>query len=460
MKPKVTIYVPCHNYGRFLREAVDSVIQQIYDQWELIIVSDGCTDDTDDIAQDYINRYPNRIRFIKNSPARGLQACANESLEAARGDYVMRLDADDYLDESACLVMAGYLDQHPDIALVYPNYVYVDEQGVFLGLEHRKKVGEDAQLLDLPAHGACTMVRKRVLKTIGGYSEKYKAQDGHELWLKVLHRYQIANVRTPLFYYRQHSRSLSQDQTRLLKARGQIKRDLLEQKNAKVKPRIVAVIPAKNSYAKLPNVVLNEVSGKPLIDYTIEAAMDVADIAAILVTTDDEDVVEHCRKFGDAVISKLRPSDLSHDRIRLSQVVNNAVEYLEKAQDFHADVIALLSVHSPLRTAHHVQKAIDTLLLYNTDSVLSVYEDYDVIYTHGKYGLYPLNQGMEHQIRLEREALFVDNGAVKVMWRDIISDEDISGRKVGHVVMSLWDSWQIKSADDLWLIGQLLERQT
>ena len=435
------------------------MIRQSFEHWELIIISDGCDDDTDEIAQQYVDKHPERIRFIKNVAARGLQACANESLEAARGDYVMRLDADDYLDESACLVMAHYLDQHPDIALVYPNYVYIDEQGRFLGLEYRKKVGHDAQLLDLPAHGACTMVRKRILKTIGGYSEKYKAQDGHELWLKVLHRYQIANVRTPLFFYRQHSRSLSQDQTRLLKARGQIKRDLLKLKDAKVKPRVVAVIPAKNSYPKLPNVVLTEVSGKRLIDYTIEAALNVADIATILVTTDDEDVVEHCRKFGGAVMSKLRPSDLSHDRIRLSQVVNNAVEYLESEQDIHADIVTLLSVHSPLRAAHHVQKAIDTLLIYNTDSVLSVYEDYDVLYTHGKFGLRPLNQGMEHQIRLEREALFVDNGAIKVMWRDIISDEDIFGRKVGHVVMSPWDSWQIKSADDLWLIGQLLERK-
>ena len=121
MKPRVTIYIPCHNYGRFLREAVDSVIRQSFEHWELIIISDGCDDDTDEIAQQYVDKHPERIRFIKNVAARGLQACANESLEAARGDYVMRLDADDYLDESACLVMAHYLDQHPDIALVYPN---------------------------------------------------------------------------------------------------------------------------------------------------------------------------------------------------------------------------------------------------------------------------------------------------------------------------------------------------
>ena len=90
--------------------------------------------------------------------------------------------------------------------------------------ENRRKVGADARLLDLPAHGACTMVRKRVLKAVGGYSETADAQDGYELWLKVLQRYhaQVANVATPLFYYRQHGSSLSTDRDRILAARRDI----------------------------------------------------------------------------------------------------------------------------------------------------------------------------------------------------------------------------------------------
>ena len=84
----------------------------------------------------------------------------------AKGEYIIRLDADDYLDESALLVMAKYLDANQDIALVYPNYYYVNEEGNFLGLERRKIIGKEVEVLDLPAHGACTMVRKRILKSI------------------------------------------------------------------------------------------------------------------------------------------------------------------------------------------------------------------------------------------------------------------------------------------------------
>ncbi len=458
MKPKITIYIPCHNYGRYLREAVNSVIAQISSDWELIVISDGSTDDSLAIAREYAAQDPERIRAFEHPEALGLQASANRALEASRGDYIMRLDADDYLDESACLVMAEYLDRHPDIGLVYPNYIYVDEAGSVLGIEARKKVGADAKLLDLPAHGACTMVRKRVLKAIGGYSEKYKAQDGHELWLKVLHRYQIANVNTPLFYYRQHSLSLSTDHSRLLTARAQIKRDLVESRKGQVTPRTLAVIPAKNTYAKLPNVVLNPIAGKPLIDYTIEAASQVAALDAILVTTDDPAIAEHCDALPHDIQTQLRPQSLSEERVHLSQVVANSLEYMEQKRDFHADIVLVLSVHSPLRRTAHIQKAIDTLILYNTDSVISVYEDSDSLFRHGTYGLEPLNPGMHNQLRLEREALYVDNGAIKAMWRDVVTPTDISGRKVGHIVMTFWDSWQIKEPNDIWLVEQLVDR--
>ena len=457
MKPKVTVYIPCHDYGRFLVQAVESVLGQSYDDWELIIVDDGSADDTFIIADRYATTHLDRIRVLHHIPARGLQACANLALEAARGEYIMRLDADDYLDESALLVLATYLDRYPDVGLVYPNYTYVDEQGDVLGVENRKKIGEEAQLLDLPAHGACTMVRKRVLKTIGGYNEGYGAQDGHELWLKVLHRFQVANISTPLFYYRQHDESLSSDQQRILTARERIKRDLVERSSGKVKPRIVAVVPAKNTYEHLPNIVLSQLVGRPLIDYTLDAARQVEGIETVLVTTDDPGVIDYCQKPTD-VIAVLRPVELSRGQVTLSQVLHHAVLQLENEYDIYPDILVLLSVHSPQRRSEHIRKAVDTLLLYNTDSVISVYEDYDLHFTHGRNGLEPLNKGMLRRVRLEREALYVDNGAIRVLWRDVLTETDLFGRKVGHIVMPLGESFQIKSPFDVWMIEQIIKR--
>jgi len=457
-KPRVTVYIPCHNYGRFLRDAVDSVLAQHFDDWELIIVDDGSTDDTARIAEACVARYPDQIRVIRNHRAKGLQAGANAALEAARGDYIMRLDADDYLDENALLVLATYLDRHPDVGLVYPNYVYVNEVGDVLGVENRKKVGSEAKFLDLPAHGACTMVRKRVLKSVGGYSESYNAQDGHEIWLKILHRYHVGNVSTPLFYYRQHGTSLSRDEARLLQARQKIKRDLVERHEGKVRPRSVAVIPAKNTYRDLPNVVLNEVAGRPLIDYTLATARAAGAFEAVCVTTDDPAVAEYCAKFP-GVTATVRPAELSRRHAGLSDVVTDAVARFEKEDGIYGDIVVVLSVHSPLRRAEHIRMALDTLLLYNADSVISVYEDYDIHFAHGEHGLEPINRNMLHRLRVEREALHVDNGAIKALWRDVLNPDDLYGRRVGHVVMPYHESYQIKSPFDLWLVEQVLLRR-
>ena len=71
----------------------------------------------------------------------------------------MRLDADDYLDPSALLVLTHVLEANRDIGLEYPNWTYIDEGGAVIGVESRKKPGVEAEVADLPPHGACTMVR-------------------------------------------------------------------------------------------------------------------------------------------------------------------------------------------------------------------------------------------------------------------------------------------------------------
>ena len=222
--PNVSVYITSHNYGRFLREAVVSILAQSLESWELFIVDDGSADDTREIANVYASR-DERIYVIANDTPAGLRACANNVIEKARGRYVIRLDADDYFDESALLVLSKYLDDHENVGLVYPNWTYVGEDGNFLGIERRKKIGTEAHVLDLPAHGACTMVRRRVLKSVGGYDVQHDSQDGHELWLKVLHRYGVANVSTPLFFYRQHGSSMSRDERPSFKRTAKDKAD-------------------------------------------------------------------------------------------------------------------------------------------------------------------------------------------------------------------------------------------
>jgi CMP-N-acetylneuraminic acid synthetase len=459
-RPRVTVYTPSHNYGRFLAQALDSVAAQSMTDWELIVIDDGSSDATAEVAERFASRFPDRVRVLRHATAKGLHACANRAFAEARGDYVMRLDADDYLDESALLVLAAYLDRHPDVDLVYPNYHFVDEQGRHLGVENRMKVGDEAKLLDLPAHGACTMVRTRVLKAVGGYSETSNAQDGYELWLKVLQRHQaqVGNVATPLFYYRQHAGSLSSDRERLLAARRQIKRELVERQRGPVKPRVVAVIAAKNTYESAPNIVLDPCAGRPLLDYTIEAAQAAAVCDHIYVATDDPRVVDHCRRWP-SVLAELRPPELSLPGVGVATVLRHAVDQLERSHDIYPDIIVQLSVHTPLRRPEHIREAVDTLLAYDCDSVVSVYEDWEVHFVHGADGLEAWNPGMINRLQLERETLYVDNQSIHAVWRTVVSEERLYGRAVGHVVMSWRESLQARGPEEVAMVELMMQRQ-
>lgn len=458
-KPVVTVYVPCHSYGHFLEVALESVLAQSFRDWELIIVDDGSRDETAKITERFRKKLPEQISVITHKKEKGLQACANSVLRVARGRYVMRLDPDDYLDESALLVLTSYLDEYPDVALVHPNYVYVDQNGNHLGVEQRQKSDGGEALLDLPAHGACSLVRKRVLKAVGGYDENFDRQDGYDLWLKIVNRYPVGHVPTPLFYYRQHPGSLSSNKSQLLETRAKIKRAWVEKNSGSVKPSIVAVVGAKNTYSHLPNIVLTELAGQVLLDYTLSTALECNRFDMILVTTDDPAVVEYTENYGDPKVrAHLRPDELSGDWVTEESVMSEVVNFLDK-DGIRTDILVSLNVHCPLRKAEQIEKAIDTLLVYNVDSVVSVFEDYNLHYVHSSQGMEPLNPAMHRQIRVDREALYTGNGALLAAWTDSIGEADMISRKVGHIVMPWWDSLQIKSKEDAWFVELVMEKR-
>src|SRR5262245_6069839 len=126
MPPKVTVYVVSHNYGRFLPEAIESVLRQHYEDWELLLIDDNSTDNTAEVMRLYES--DPRVRIFRTTGI-GLPAVANLALREARGDYLIRLDGDDVFDENILFVMTSYLDRHPELALVFPDYYLMDEGG-------------------------------------------------------------------------------------------------------------------------------------------------------------------------------------------------------------------------------------------------------------------------------------------------------------------------------------------
>ena len=449
---KVTVYITAYNYGKYIEKAIESVLGQKYDDWELIIINDGSTDNTKDILACYEGLEQIRIFHQVN---RGLIVSNNIALRAANGNYIMRLDADDYLDENTLLVLSNILDKNEDIGLVYPDYYIVDEDGEILELARRKKIGEEVDLLDLPAHGACTMIRKECLLAIGGYDEKFKCQDGYDLWVKFLKQFKPYNVNVPLFYYRQHSGSLTRDNEKILRTRKEIKRNFVETHLNGNIPKVLAVIPAIKKSNVFQDIALKDISGHPLIWYTLSQAQKTDMLDKVVITSDDEKIINYSRKNFPLFNTIFRPHEISKPHTGIGPVLVHLLKELKEKDDYRPDAVMLLYINAPLRKRMHIEKAIDTLVIFKLDSVVSVCEELAYCYQHKRKGLVPIQK--KRELRLERKAIYKENGAILLTRTENINSDEIFGERLGHITMLPEESIKINSRFTFWQVRKILK---
>ena len=123
---------------------------------------------------------------------------------------------------------------------------------------------------------------------------------------------------------------------------------------------------------------------------------------------------------------------------------------------FHPDGVALLPPHSPFRKAQHIAEAIDTMLLFPVDSVVSVCQDVKSLYQHGAYGLTPLFE--KKLLRLEKETLYEENGAIYLSRVEEITQGNVLGSKLGHITMTREDSIRIDSEFNFRLAEQMVKK--
>ena len=195
--PLITVYITNYNYGNFIKKAIKSVLNQSFKDFELIIIDDGSKDKSIKIIKEFENKKNIKIVIQKN---KGLIVSNNLALRLSRAKYIMRLDSDDWLDPYALEIMSNVLERNKKISLVFPDYYEVNKNGKILKQIIRHDFNK-VKLLDQPAHGACTMIRKENLIDIGGYDEEFSCQDGYYLWLKFIKKYMVKNINLPLLFY-------------------------------------------------------------------------------------------------------------------------------------------------------------------------------------------------------------------------------------------------------------------
>lgn len=446
--PLVTVYIASYNYARFIEQAIDSVLDQTLRDFELIIIDDGSNDGSRKIIEKYADHEKIIAVYQRNQ---GLAVTNNIALRQARGQYVMRLDADDWLDEHALQVMSGVLDRHGDIGLVFPDYYHVDETGGLIEVVRRHDF-DDVELMDQPAHGACTMIRRRCLTELGGYDESIQCQDGWDLWVRFIQHYGVKNVNLPLFYYRRHGASLTRDEKRLLETRQRIL-----DKHAKAAGqalRGVGIIPVRGSRFDPGSVALRMLGDRTVLDWTVDAALGSRRLDTLIVSSPDEDLLNHvAERYGDTVLRVKRERDLAMPNTPIEDTLAHALSSVGERVTM-ADALAVLYIGSPFRSAEHIDSAFDVMELFDADSVTGVRPESDLFYRHDGSGLVPLRK--TPRLRLEREELYRGAGRFHLVRREHFETHgEILGGKIGHVVMDEQGALSLRSEWD-WAIAEAL----
>lgn len=195
-KPLATVVMATYNQARYLRQALDSLRAQTlsYDDFEVIVINDGATDETPEILQEY----KGWIHLVEREN-RGLVASCNEGLALARGRYFARLDSDDFVAPEwlECLVKA--LQSGPDACCAYPDRYEVQ------GDEYRYVEAQPGNLYSLEACG--TLFRTDVVKTVGGFHSFYWEE--YDLYLRLRQLGTFIHLPQPLYMYRRHSDSMT-----------------------------------------------------------------------------------------------------------------------------------------------------------------------------------------------------------------------------------------------------------
>lgn len=189
MKPRISVIMGIYNCAPTLAEALDSLLAQTYQEFNVIMCDDGSKDDTVEVAQQYAERYPDKFTLIKNDKNMGLNYTLNHCLEYVDTEYVARMDGDDISLPQRFEKEIYFLDTHPEFAIVSTPMIYFDEQGDFRigGRGKGYEVTTYDFLIGTPFCHAPCMVRAEAYRNVNGYSvdNKLLRVEDYHLWFKM-----------------------------------------------------------------------------------------------------------------------------------------------------------------------------------------------------------------------------------------------------------------------------------
>ncbi len=211
MNGKISIIMGIYNCSETLPEAIESILAQTYENWELIMCDDCSTDDTYKVAEEYKNKYPDRIILVQNEKNSKLAFSLNHCLEMATGKYVARMDGDDIALPERFEKQVQFLNEHPDIHLVGTAMQRFDEDGLHDIHYPPEKVDRYTLRNRVPFCHATILTYKHVYDELNGYTVAERTVRGQDcdLWYRFFYKnFNGTNIMEPLYLVREDKNAI------------------------------------------------------------------------------------------------------------------------------------------------------------------------------------------------------------------------------------------------------------
>ncbi len=218
---QISVIIPSYNHANFLGDAIKSVLAQTWQDVEIIVVDDGSTDQTGQVAASF----GATVRYIYQSNA-GLSAARNTGIRAATGTYIGFLDADDLWRPDFLCTLVPILEGDSTVGAVYCGSQFVDHNARLLPQLLTRTVARD-RLHDALINGeffppCAVLVRKSVFEAVGLFDERLRASEDWDMWLRVSAAYPFVGIPRVLSLYRMHGDNMSQDLERMRASQLQV----------------------------------------------------------------------------------------------------------------------------------------------------------------------------------------------------------------------------------------------
>lgn len=449
--PLVTVYIPSHNKGQFLEEAIESVLKQSMTDWELILIDDNSSDETPSIMARYQNN--EKVQMFRTDGI-GLPSVCNFAIGKSRGEYIIRLDGDDVFDENILLILANHLNRYSHVDLVFPDYYIVDSQGQIMSHETRKRIYHQNHLMDMPPNGACTMVRRRVFDELDGYREDLGVQDGFDLWSRMTASgFMGDNVQLPLFLYRRHDTNITNNTQRIALARQTIKKDCCQESLDKYRP-FTAVIPCRQHYDFRDDLWDAPLNGQSLLERKLEKCLASEMFDSVVVACDNPAVRDVLSGYDDP---RLHFHQRRPEQTLRSVPLGIALREILPQYDKKMCGLTLTNyIQTPFVSTASMEEAIHTLIMNEADCSVGVNEINFTVFQRTPNGLMPLNSVQE--IRSDFDRVYCESQTTLATLSRNVRNGSLTGAKVVYYNLPEDEEYFVDSERKL-TIATLLKKE-